>query len=359
MARDEAGGAVNSAAADFGVCEGRDGWLFLVGGNNDVAAQFRETELTTNLVQMWRQAVIARLRRARRLGMAYRHIVVPEKLTVYDDRLPELGIDVRLSPFVRLRASFFRRPAVWRGPRAFADAVLGRRACLDLVGAMRARRSAEDLYFRTDTHWTLPGVRVAYRALCRALGARPRRDFVERPCREMEFAGDLGTKFEPHRTERVRRYSLQRDAVRIYANPIVEARETLGQADTLHGGSHMVYRNEAPDADPRRIVLFGDSQAQTGLTIMLAETFREVHFIWSPAVDWGYVERVRPDVLLTEIAERFMMQLPDDTFDLDSYVQRRFGEELAAWERLRAGPDALRPVPPPPATEVGWTLRTP
>jgi hypothetical protein len=125
---------------------------------------------------------------------------------------------------------------------------------------------------------------------------------------------------------------MQQDAVRTYGSPIVEAREKAGLLHTLHVGAHVVYGN-AKATDPRRLALFGDSFSHIMpymLTIMLAETFREVHFIWSTSLDWPYIERVRPDIVLTEVAERFMTQLPDDTFSVERYAQDRFGTELAA-----------------------------
>ncbi len=195
---------------------------------------------------------------------------------------------------------------------------------------MRAARAGEDLFYRTDSHWTFAGCHLAYREICRALGATPCPDLAARGFRETEISGDLGGRFDPPRTERTRIHDLQRDAVRRYASPIVEAREAAGRADTLHVGSHVIYANAAA-RDPRRLVLFGDSYSHFAplmLTIMLAETFSEVHFVWSTSVDWSYVERVRPDILLTEIAERFMFRVPDDTFNLDDYAAERFGEEV-------------------------------
>ena len=86
-------------------------------------------------------------------------------------------------------------------------------------------------------------------------------------------------------------------------------------------------------------MLFGDSYAHFTpimLTIMLAETFREVHFVWSASIDWGYVERARPDLVIVEIAERFMLRVPDDTFDLEAHAAERFGDELRAFAETRA-----------------------
>lgn len=307
------------------VHEGRDGWLFLTAGSNNVIGQFSETQAMKQRLMDWKALLISRSRRCESLGTSYLHLTVPEKLTVYDHLLRDLEIDQRLSPALRLRQSLIWHPLV-------------RRACLDLVTAFRKRSDSEDLYFRTDSHWSFAGRLVAYQALCEALGAVPREDFPQRPFDEQQFQGDLGGQLDPPQSELARFYALQRDSVRHYASPIVEAREAAGAINTLHVGAHVIYRNASPDADPRRLVLFGDSYshfAPSMLMIMLAETFREVHFIWSTSIDWAYVERTLPDILVTQIAERFMFQVPDDTFDLDAYVAERFGAELGIGEPVQ------------------------
>jgi len=160
---------------------------------------------------------------------------------------------------------------------------------------------------------------------------KPREDFAERPAVEDVLHGDLGIVFEPPRPELSTFYALQRDAVRTYASPIVLAREATGQAHSLHVGAHVVFRNETSDADPRRVLVFGDSYSHFAgqmLTVMLAETFREVDFVWSTSIDWGYVERTKPDVLITEVAERFMWQAPDDQFEVEGYTNELYDEEL-------------------------------
>lgn len=54
--------------------------------------------------------------------------------------------------------------------------------------------------------------------------------------------------------------------------------------------------------------------------------------IGSAAVDRGYVGRVRPDLVITEIAKRFVNRVQDDAFDLDADVAERFGAELIGTE---------------------------
>ncbi len=304
---------------------GRDGWLFLTAGSNNVVGQFSRSRLMARRVRGWKRLVIARVRGCERLGSRYLHVIVPEKLTVYDHKLDGLAVKVRLSPALRLRrALFWHRRA--------------RRACLDLVGAFRAVRDARDLYYRTDSHWSFEGCETAYRLICDACGAAPK-DLHNAPHAWLERAGDLGAKLIPPQSEPWPIRQVQRDAVRVHASPIVALRERTGRADTLHVGSHVIYRNDAPGTDPRKVVLFGDSYAHFApimLTALIAETFAEVHFIWSSSLDWGYLERVRPDLVIGQVAERFMFQMPDDRFDLDAYAAERFGPELAEAEPARA-----------------------
>jgi alginate O-acetyltransferase complex protein AlgJ len=64
------------------------------------------------------------------------------------------------------------------------------------------------------------------------------------------------------------------------------------------------------------------------LTGMLAETVAELHFVWSASVDWSYVERVRPDVLVCEMAERFTARVPSDDFDLAAHQGALIAERI-------------------------------
>lgn len=313
---------------------GRDGWLFLTAGSNNVIGQFSRSGLMRRRVRAWARRVAARVRRCAELDAQYLHVIVPEKLTVYDHRLDGLKVAVRLSPAVRLRRALLFRPRA-------------RRACLDLVRTFRAARDEADLFFRTDSHWSFAGCALAYREICAACGATARDDWPE-PHAHLVRAGDLGGKFVPPITESWPLRSLQRDSVRVHASPIVRAREAAGRADTLHVGSHVIYRNTSDRADPRRIVLFGDSYAHFApimLTVLLAETFAEVHFLWSSSLDWSYVARVRPDLVIGQVAERFMFQVPDDRFDLEAYAAERFGAELRGIERNEGGASARTPRP--------------
>lgn len=282
---------------------GRDGWLFLIGGTNGVLTQYRVTLGRWWRLRAWARLVEARAARAQKLGIRYLHTLVPEKLSVYDDRTDDLRYDPGQSP-----------------ARLLARRLRDNPAFVDLLAPMRAARNGPvPLYYRTDTHWNYDGCLLAYRVLLRACGAVPPADIGARIRFETTRVRDLGEKLRDWPPETASHAAIDRDAQRVHAGALVSAYEAAGRAADLHVGAHVTFRNESPGADPRTLVLFGDSYAHFApimLTGLLAETFREVHFVWSSSIDWGYVAAVKPDLLLFEMAERFLTRVPDDTFSL-------------------------------------------
>lgn len=321
------------------VHEGTDGWLFLAGGTNRVLDQYGRPGLPRRLLWRWRRIVADRVRTCARLGATYVHVVAPEKLTIYGDHAPSLAFDPARAPV--------RRLSRWLSASA------GARAFVDLDRAFRAARDGPPLYLRTDSHWTVHGSEVAYRAILARMGVTPRDDFADRRTGgTTHFSGDLGRKFVPIRTEAAPVTTFATQARRVHANDLLTELEAHGRGFEAHLGAHAVFRNDDPRADPRRLVIFGDSFCQhtayspvATLTALMADSFREVHFLWSTSIDWHYLERVRPDFVLGEIAERFMIDLPPRAFRI---------ERLAELARARKQSTAAKPPPPAaPASAPG------
>jgi len=290
---------------------GRDNWLFLTGGSNDVAVQYGTPGFPRAKLWRWRRLLEARTRRLGALGIGYAHAVAPEKLAIHDHAFDGLALDPARSPALRLERWLRFSPA---------------RSCLvDLVRPFRARARDMALYRRTDTHWTFAGGWLAYAEICRHLGVRPRYDIAARRLGTPQvYAGDLGAKFDPERCEIAEPCLFAGAAQRVHANALITAFEADGRGRDAHIGAYAVFRNDAPGIDPRRLVLFGDSYAHhtpngaTGtLTPLFADTFREVHMLWSTSIDWKLIERIRPDFVVSEIAERFMIEVPQAGFDID------------------------------------------
>jgi alginate O-acetyltransferase complex protein AlgJ len=303
-----------------GILRGKEDWLFLVGGSNVVATLYdRNSALVSDPQLMkWAELIESRARKLRSLGIQYVHVNVPEKLTVYENKLHDPPvIDWQLSPAIRLGEMVRHLPDVW----------------LDLVTPFRSGRDEKNLFLKTDSHWSLDGCFLCYRLICQRLGIPVAPNLLDRTVHEMVGTGDLGLKLEPVVSERRSAFAYTKHAKRIYANAVARY---LGAAPlpVMHVGSHVRYRNDAEWAARKKIVIFGDSSSNIGgdvLTRMLAESVRDVEFIWSSNLDWDYIQRSRPDAVVYELVERFMTILPNDELSLPRRLDR---QSLKAWRLL-------------------------
>lgn len=293
---------------------GRNGWLFLVGGSNNVLDQYRKDAFPPQHFRAWRRLLEDRVRRARGVGARYFHVAVPEKLSILADR-SYVSVDPDLAPSLALRR-WLRNSLAWG-------------SLVDLIAPFRSQPNRESLYLQTDSHWSLPGCYRAYLTLCTRMGVRPRVHLVPAKPAIVLLSGDLGTKFLVHRNEVVPAWTYPRTAERLHVNAYLQRILTERGATGGGVGTRAVFRNDTPGIDPRRIILCGDSFAHHAflphvgaLTAMLAETFREVHFFWATTVDWSYAAELRPDFILTEIAERFMVTLPPADFEHESFARQ-------------------------------------
>jgi hypothetical protein len=308
------------------VYEGKDGWLFLVGGSNAVGALYDRNAplLPDATIAQWAKLIEERARRLKQLGIDYVHIKMPEKLTIYDNKLHDPPpVDWTRSPAMRLRGMLQGSNCAY--------------TWLDLIEAFRAAREEQQLYFKTDTHWSAEGCFLAYRLLCERIGIAPDPKLLARPHQEFEDILDLGIKMTPFVAERVRVYAYARHSVRTYRNLVAKYQETPEFTATIHVGSHVRYLNETPGAADKKILIFGDSYSlpgRTSLTGMLAETARDVEFIWSSNLTWSYIQRRKPDVVVYELAERFMRLVPDDNLSLRRTLMRQVFR--AKWLQLQS-----------------------
>jgi len=308
------------------VAIGREGWLFLTGGTNEALRYFDEPDFFAEAQREgWRALLSNRHERAKALGIRYCHLAAPEKLGVYPEFFP------RELPYFECAPSLAIAKLAAEDDGALHDCFV------DVHPFLSARKRLGDLlYFKTDTHWTFEGAFAAYEALCERLDATPNQSLLSIPQSSGMLFLDLGSKLSPPVEELFSSRNALVRGRRTFANALVLYKEqnALEGEGGLHIGSNVEFENEHA-ADPRTVVLFGDSFAEYRthlLTGMLAETFARTHFIWSAQVDWGYVERVRPDVLVTEFAERFMNYVPEDDFDVTAFAEERVGAHRASLE---------------------------
>jgi alginate O-acetyltransferase complex protein AlgJ len=297
-----------------GVHSGHEGWLFWVGQSGEIQALFRNTLAARWRIYRWQRLIERRTRRAAKLGSAFRQVIMPDKLSLCLAKASASLVDPTLSPARRIRRGASTGPAAT--------------AFVDIVSAFEA--AGEDvvrLFLKTDSHTSYRGYLEAYKSICASCAAKPANSVLTGKIQGSQAILDLGSKFDPPVPEEVfEHYVFPRQATRLEANDLTRVRESQHLSTKgLQIGSRIVFRNSAEEVDPRTLVLFGDSYSflESGFGAMLAETFREVHLLWSAQIDWSYVERIRPDLLIHEIAERFTRRVPRDQFDIEAFAAKR------------------------------------
>ena len=301
------------------VLKGLNGWLFLNGGSNNLISFYQEkNKFDSKLVNKWHNLLGKRYNMLKSRGIAYFHLFVPNKLSVYPEYagIPLMNFEGR--PIQAFMNSFHERKH---------QDILYRKCIIDPITLFNEKKKEYLLYWKTDTHWTFWGCYFAYLLICEKIGISPNQDLMNRNYGEVELILDLGGKIDPQVKERARFYHVLKEAKRIYANEIVKYKEENGKENeiTLHVGSQVIFQNQK-SLSPQKVILFGDSFSEyrpVFLTGLLAETFYEVHYIWSTSIDFDYVWSIMPDIVITEIVERFMPQVPVDNFDLENYVENK------------------------------------
>jgi len=128
---------------------------------------------------------------------------------------------------------------------------------------------------------------------------------------QKETSSDLGCKFGAN---------LKMEKVDVYKTLAVKGTvmtpELLTENIPKHGnkGTVRVYRNLKAPFD-KKIICFVNSFFwqffnSYGLSWWLSRLFREYHFVWSPEIDFDYIERNTPEIVLGLAIERFMHKVP-------------------------------------------------
>ena len=296
---------------------GLDGWLFLTGGKNEVLRQYTDPDFPSQeVIDSWLRLLATRRTKLEALRADYYHVVAPDKLSVFPDKLGRTLDSFETRPAARLTALTAKNRF---------DFIIDPTSQLATVG------DRFPTYFKTDTHWTVWGAYLAFDLVCRRMRipAKHIPSFEGRPVAMVAQQLDLGSKLPVPVEEENIFTPLPPYVRRVGANKMVqihEAAEVAGVRPSSNTGICVVYQNASPESIQKRLVIFGDSFCDyrpSSFTALFAETFAETHFIWSTSIDYSYVARSKPDVVLTEVAERFMTKLPDDTFDLVKYLTGR------------------------------------
>ena len=297
--------------SDDGVAiAGKQNWLYINSGSNSLMKYHTGTnQLTLPQIKRWSELLHQRIVWHQEHKIQYQHLFVPNKIAIYPEYYPH--------------------PINIKGDRPIIQL---QQECEELflypLNLFLEQKNNYLLYNKHDCHWNFWGCYFAYSSVCQLLRITPNVELFNSSLKIVRKRGDLGGKYGV--TERVLCPDLKLNSKIIRDNQVI---------NFSHQGSIRVLKNNSiPDG---KIIIFGDSFCNPGfpdyslrkrlfarLATLFAETLNEVHFVWTPWIDYDYIEREKPDFVLTEMAERFLVRVPDDCdrLPLEEFATMKFNE---------------------------------
>ena len=291
---------LNSTEHTLKVLVGKDGWLFLDNDSNQVIAQYEgKLLLTQEQLQAWSEDLIWQRDFFKRLSIPHCVMIAPNKETVYETALPETiqrGETQPIDQFLLLSRNIL--PVSY--PRE----------------QMKAARETWSVFDKVDTHWTVEGALIACEHLNKvfqhAYGASiadfdiTRHQFISYPS-----TGDLGNKFTPAIL-----------SPRVSFDPAHEKGHLQSDNNISNHGNIRTFLNESGNG--RKCLIFGDSFGQ-GLALVIKEYFTWTVFCHASLVDQNVVLAEKPDIVISEHVERFLIAPPGKsaTFDIQEMIRHK------------------------------------
>jgi hypothetical protein len=281
----------NLSNSNAKVIVGGQGHLFLANDTNESINQFiGKTLIPDDVIGKWGTYFDALNSWSLRSLKPFTFMVAPAKEYIYPEHYHEKKASI--TPIEQFSVHFSKM-ANLLNPEA------------ELV------KDKEFAYFKTDSHWNDYGASLAAAAFCRRAGfvyEPPNVEYVVK-----QFAGDLGSKLTPPKTESA---LLVSDIHRLIKHKVFDN-------SVANRGNIAVYENPNA-ANKKTIMIFGDSFS-VFLANSLSHSFsRVVRIISGADIDWCAVDSERPDHLLIELTSRFLIRAPSSGFSISNEIKKKY-----------------------------------
>lgn len=271
------------------VLVGKDGWLIFTaeGSLDDYQNSFRFSD--EQIVTITNQLAELQSRLAAR-GATLLVVIVPNKPTIYPEIVPpEIEKLSDASRLERLTAHLQKNlPGV----------------LLDLRPTLSDGRVARDVYYRTDTHWNDYGMFLAYQAILHEL-AKSRPELAPYPLEMFELVEDTPELWDL--AANTGSVNLREPFLKIFPqfeNPTLERQ--------MDAGGRRIYTSWTQEDTLPRLLMYHDSFGPRlfGLLgIHFSSAISVPHYSGRPIWSTNWIEQQDPDVVIIEIAERYLHDL--------------------------------------------------
>jgi len=266
------------------VLVGKDGWLF-TSEFQMVEHYSGQLQFTPEQLHDWQMLLEKRRDWLARRGVAYVFVVTPDKHTIYPEELPswvkKTGPQTKLDQFVAYMRDHSTVPV------------------LDVRDVVRSAKAIGPTYLKTDTHWNNLGGFAAYQELVRTL-ARQVPYLKLEPLSLSDFT--LTNRLQPGGDlARILGLSMT-ESNACFLTPKPELPKYTSKQPSLEHYKDPGFLNN-PQAKGQ-LILFHDSFAGAW-TPFLVYHFNQITTRWQYDLDPAWIERNKPDIVVTEMLERF------------------------------------------------------
>ncbi len=283
---------------------GKEGWLFLT--KSGILPDFLgQNPMSTAELDAWKDVLEQRQRWLGERGIRYLLVIAPNKTTVYPEMLPDHIQKGRGRSRMDQLLDYLR-------DRSTVNAI-------DLRPALRQAKATGLIYHPRDSHWTDRGAFIAYQEICRQAG---------------EWFADVGPlssdRFELTTGNQEADLSMmlglgetlaEEAEVWVAKTPRMAGRVELPLAGQYAGSQHISPEHMVATENPRarhRLLMFHDSfGVRGGLCEYLGEHFARSMFVLAALEAQlleSLVEQEQPDILVEEIVERRLKDVPSHFF---------------------------------------------
>lgn len=285
------------ASFDGSCILGGMGHAFLVGGSNNVLENYQVSSDSPQVIDQgnrWTELFNKRHSECLERGILYLQTVIPEKISL----MPEL-VHFEIQGPTKLLS--------------LIETTMARSSVAYISGYdTLAKERKFETFDAIDTHLSPFGAFRMFKKLIESAGIQDEIHPIFRKSEKM-MVGDVAERFIVNST-------LLYPDTELLKTPhpmTAEALRTVEEFDpSLNGhiGLRRVFENPLAPVK-KKLLVFGNSFFERGghpktLTWWFARMFSELHFVWEPVFDWGYVDRIGPDIVIGQTIERFLTRLP-------------------------------------------------
>jgi len=265
---------------------------FLVGKNdrlfldNDFNAVLKhhsgELNITPQKKKVWQNTLEVRKQLHEKHGSKACFLIPPDTPTIFPEDLPFKPVS--------------KRPV--HEVLSLCEEIIGKDYAIFPDKLLKKQKSGKVIFPKTDTHWSTYGAYLAYKEICKKLDlfciAEEDLEF-----KSVERKGDLGSKCNPHLKSEFTSMILKKSHSKITFNNHTNVR-----------GRMQIFQNTK-----RKLPVclwFGTSYSYPLLRVA-KESFRKLIFIHRSPYDQEIMDYVKPDIVINEIAERFLVNPPNES----------------------------------------------